>query len=248
MNEIDQLDLTEPRSAGELLGSATTLFARHFALFLPMTLLVVAPIVILVEGVWMRGPVRDATVPTGSGTLLAAAALELLMPILVTALHVAVVRSLGEGRLPDVREALRAAGPRFPAAVGASIFYAGIVTVGLIALVVPGVWLAVGGYFGAQIAVVERAGPFDAVMRSIELVRGSWWHTAGLLLAGALVFGVAFWPLDRVVAAIHPGVLHVTLVVLARALNLSLTALYGTLAYFSLRARKAAARPTAAAA
>ena len=58
---------------------------------------------------------------------------------------------------------------------------------------------------------------------------------------------IAFWPLRRAVAAVHPGVLYITLpgvlyitlLALVRALSLSLSALYGTLAYFSVQAHKA---------
>ncbi|MGN6188108.1 MAG: hypothetical protein ACTHOE_04365 [Conexibacter sp.] len=242
MNGTDRLDLTVPRTPGQLLAGAVMLFGRHSGLFLSLTLIIVAPVVILVDGVWRNGLGGQVTVT--ATTAVVATLLELLMPVLVTALHVAVVRSLGEGRLPDVREVLHTAGPRFPAAVGASIFYAGIVVVGFIVLLLPGIWLVVAGYFGAQIAVVERTGPFDAVMRSVELVRGHWWRTAGLLLCGWVVFALVFLPVDAAVGTLHPGVLYVTLLVLARAFDLSLTALYGTLAYFSVRAWKAADRPT----
>ena len=62
------LDLDAHRNLGELLGTAFGLFGRHAALFLSVTLLVVAPIVLLVDGVWARrladGP--DADVPLGA--------------------------------------------------------------------------------------------------------------------------------------------------------------------------------------
>lgn len=239
MNETPPLDLDTPRGPGQLLSCVIGLFGRHSGLFLSLTLLVAAPVSILVDGVWRGGLDGGAAPTTSASTALVATLLELLMPVLVTALHVAAVRSLDEGRLPGVGDTLRVTAPRCLAVVGASIFYAASVVAGCIAFVVPGVWLLVGAYFGAQIAVIERAGPFEAVMRSVELVRGGWWRTARILFTGWIVFALVFWPLDRAIAALHPGVLYITLLTLARALDLSLAALYGTLAYFSVRAWKA---------
>jgi hypothetical protein len=47
-----RLDLDEHRNLGDLIGLTFTLFGRHLAVFLSLTLLVVAPIEILVDGVW----------------------------------------------------------------------------------------------------------------------------------------------------------------------------------------------------
>ena len=94
------------------------------------------------------------------------------------------------------------------------------------------------GYFTTQMAVLERVGPFRAFERSSELVQGRWWRTAGTLLLGWLVLFLVFWPVNLAVREIHAGVAYVVLLTLARAIDLSLSALFGTLLYFSLRARR----------
>jgi hypothetical protein len=239
MSEKPSLDLDAPRGLGDLLATTLRLFGRHSGLFLSVTLLVVAPVVIVVDGVWGRGLVDGShQLPRSAASLLVRNAADFAMPVLVTALHVALVRALGDGRAPGVGEALRTAAPRFLAAGGAVLFYTFITILGLCALIVPGLWIMVGGYFGAQIAVMERAGPFEAVMRSFELVRGRWWKTAGMLLVAWFVLFVTFWPLNMAVRAVHVGVAYITLLTLVKALELSLSALFGTLLYFSLRARK----------
>lgn len=230
------LDLDVPRGLGALLRATVALFGRHSGLFLSVTLLVVAPVTILVNGVWEGGLTTGRSVGEVSvGTGLVTIAATFAMPALVTALHVAVVRTMGERRVPGVREALRLAAPRFPAAVGAVLWYAVMALVGFL-LVVPGIWTLVAGVFAAQIAVLERASPFDAVLRSIRLVRGRWWSTAGTLLVGWLVWTVAFTPVDFAIGTLHPGVLYVSLLTVSAAVKLSLSALFGTLLYFSLRA------------
>lgn len=231
------LDLDVSRGSGQLLRTTLALFGRHSGLFLSLTLLVVAPVTILVDGVWRGGLTNGRAVDSGRlGAGLAVVAATFAMPVLVTALHATVVRTMGDGRVPTVGKAVRAAAPRFPAAVGAVLWYSIMSGVGLVLLVVPGVWLLVAGYFAAQIAVLERASPFDSVTRSVRFVRGRWWSTAGTLLVGWLAWTIAFTPADLAIRTLHPGVLYVTLLTVSAALRLSLSALFGTLLYFSLRA------------
>ena len=104
-----RLDLDQPRTLGELVGLTFELFGRHLATFLSLTLLVVAPIVIVVDGVWggyladggAADPSRAATgASIGLGTIVIAP--------LVTALHVVVVQALARGEEPTVGAALPA--------------------------------------------------------------------------------------------------------------------------------------------
>ena len=54
------LDLDAPRDLRELAAMTLRLFGRHSGLFLSVTLLVVAPVVILLDGVWGRGLVEGS--------------------------------------------------------------------------------------------------------------------------------------------------------------------------------------------
>lgn len=248
MSDATPLDLDLPRGVGELLRTTLALFGRHSGLFLSMTLLVVAPVTILVNGVWQGGLTTGKGIgPVSIGAGLGVVVAMFSMPVLVTALHATVVRAMGEGRVPGVGEALRAAAPRFLPAVGAVLWYSLLAGVGFLLLVVPGVWVLVSGYFAAQIAVLERRSPFAAVTRSVGFVRGRWWSTAGTLLAGWLAWTVVFLPVDLAIGRLHPGVAYVTLLTVSSALKLSLSALFGTLLYFSLRASEREQQPLVAA-
>lgn len=55
--------------------------------------------------------------------------------------------------------------------------------VGLILLLVPGIWLSVSCVFWQPIVLVEEVSGTAALRRSIERVRGRWWGTFRLLLA-----------------------------------------------------------------
>lgn len=237
MRREPPLDLDLPRGPVALLRTTLALFGRHSGLFLSVTLLVVAPVTILVNGVWEGGLAAGHHAARATlAAVLTRSAIDFAVPPLVTALHVVVVREMGSGHVLRVGEALRAAAPRFLAAVGAVFAYSVAGGAGLVLLVVPGVWVLVAGYFAAQMAVLEGEGPIEAVLRSVSFVRGRWWRAAKSLLLAWVVLFVAFFPLGLVVTAIHPGLPYIVLLTLVRALDLSLSALYGTLLYFSLRA------------
>ncbi|HEY6629432.1 MAG TPA: hypothetical protein VI193_10655 [Acidimicrobiia bacterium] len=72
------------------------------------------------------------------------------------------------------------------------------VSVGLVLLVLPGVWLAVSVSLAPQIVALEDRGVIASITRSIKLVRGRWWGTFGFLLLVGLVGSVAGWLLQSV--------------------------------------------------
>jgi len=235
------LDLLRPRGVGELIATTLGLFRRHSGLFLSVSLLVVAPAVVLVDGVWGRalreGPHAHAS-QAASSTL--ALLTTLVIPPLVTALHAVIVRELGAGRVPGRMEALRAAAPRFPSAIAAVALYTLGVTVGLVLLIVPGIWLGVRWYFAAQAAVLDGVPARVALERSAALVDGRWGAAAGALVAGMLAFGLAGVVAGMLAGLVTQPVAYVSLTTVIQAVALSLSALYGTLLFFALRAAREA--------
>jgi hypothetical protein len=233
-----RLDLDAQRNLGELIGLTFTLFGRHLAVFLSLTLLVVAPIELLVDGVW-GGFLADgggASAPAAATTVSFLAAVVIIPP-LVTALHVVVVQGLARGEEPAVGRALSAAAARLVPAVGAVSLYAVGVTLGLIALIVPGIWLAVRWYFAAQAAVVDGLQPAEALRRSALLVDGQWWRVLGVLVVFNLITG-AFGAVGRaLIDQIAGGALFMTAWIVLQTVTLSLGAIFGTLLFFDLRSR-----------
>lgn len=238
MQEAPQLDLDAHRDAGDLIATTLALFVRHALLFLSVTLLVVAPLVVLGTGLWAGGFADGGGADVATVPAVVTGVLEFLMPVLVTALHVMIVRDLGDGRVPTVAEALRSAAPRFPHAIAAFVVYSLLVVGGTILLIVPGIWVFVAGYFAAQAAVLEGRGPLAAFQRSSDLVDERWWRTAGTLLLGWILLTVASFPAGLAIDAVDSGVLYIALYTVLQVLTLSLSALFGTLLYFSLRAQK----------
>ena len=72
-------------------------------------------------------------------------------------MHVLVVLGLSRGEHPSLGGALRDGLRVLPAVVVAVVLYALAVIAGTIALIVPGIWIAVACYFAAQAVVVDGA-------------------------------------------------------------------------------------------
>jgi hypothetical protein len=77
-----------------------------------------------------------------------------------------------------------------PWLVTISLIYVGVF-LGLVLLIIPGIWLGVSLVMATQVIAVEEVGPVGAIKRSFELVRGNWWETLGFLLLVGLIGGTA---------------------------------------------------------
>ena len=247
IGRVSPLDLGRPRDLGDLLSVSLGLWFRHLPLFFALAFVVVAPVVLLVDGVWAGTlddvDATDAPVEAGLVSML----LQLtVVPALVTAMHVITVQDIARGDSPSFGRALRSAFAVLVPVGLVVVLYALAVGLGFLALIIPGVWLAVRWYFGAQAAVVDGSRGIDALRRSGELVHGMWWRVAGILfvlgLLGAIVAGVLAAIAGVVVGVLGDADAGIAVGnVLLQTLAVSWTAVAGTLLYFDLRAREAPA-------
>ncbi len=87
--------------------------------------------------------------------------------------------------------------------VVATVIYEVAVAIGVLLFVIPGVFVFVTGSLYGPVVVVERRSPWRAGRRSRELVRGSFWRVAMLVIL-ALVLGQAVGYLTGVAFAELP--------------------------------------------
>ena len=180
--------------------------------------------------------------------LLQSGSIVLLFQLLATGfLSLAVHRIVGSelaGEPLGARSASSQALARLFTLVVAGVIAMVLVTVGLVALIIPGLWLA--GVFSMVSAVIalEGLGPVQALRRSFTLVRGRWWPTVGFILLVGL-FGSVAAQLVQLVAlpivgaggvGIGAGLGFVVLVV-AQGFVVAAIAVMVTLWYLDLRAR-----------
>jgi hypothetical protein len=233
---VTALDLGRPRELGEILGDTLRVFREHAGVFLSLSLALVAPVILLVDGVWGRALVdgTDAKPPAGSFAI-SLLLTSFILPTLATALHVRVVQAVAEGRTPSVGEAFRQAAPSFAPALGVVAMAAVPIAIGSL-VIIPGVWLALRWYFGAQAVVVEGLRGRAALRRSAELGRGELWRILGVLLTVGIAFGLLALLVQLPFGAGGPW-LYVAGMAVGQGVALSLIAVAGTLLYFDLRAR-----------
>jgi hypothetical protein len=186
--------------------------------------------------------------------------------------HRAVASNLG-GEALSSKEASRLALRRYPTgllaavivvlvvgvliAIGAVIWLRPLISVGvpnaasaLVALVLlpvvlgPGIWAGVSVSMTTAAISVERRGAVDAIRRSIRLVRGRWWATAGFLLLVGLLGGIAIQLIQLIalpLAVVGGGGTTLTIAsglgALAQGLLIAAIAAMYTHWYVDLRAR-----------
>jgi hypothetical protein len=236
------LDLDRERDLGEILSTCTSLYARHFLLFATLAFGVVLPIDLALYGVgagrlWSG---YDDTLPLA--VLIAGGPVNWLVAIpLVSANHARAVVTLGAGSVPPIGRTLLEGARLLPAVALVVFLYFLGSFLGLLLLVVPGVYLYVRWYVCAPAAVVESGRGTGALRRSAELVKGSWWRVFGISIVLDLIVAAAGLaiskPLDALAENADSGQLYLTGQVLADAVTLSFGALSATLLFFDLRWR-----------
>ncbi|MGA2927057.1 MAG: hypothetical protein ABSG43_13855 [Solirubrobacteraceae bacterium] len=152
------------------------------------------------------------------------------------------------GRPVDWRSSLRFAHQRLASLVWLSLLAAAALFAGFALFIVPGIWLLAALSPAVPALMFERIGPLRALRRSLELVRGRWWATFGVIaLALALVVGVPIL-LSIIFGAIESGakISSVALLIVLDGISGALSAMisYPFLAvvcgviYIALRIRK----------
>jgi len=241
------LELERPRDFSEILKTSLSVYGANFGTLLAIAATVVVAVDLVVQGVGMEQlwAEYDETPPAGE-LILTSIVSALVTTPLVSAMIIFAVIGLGEGRKPSagssIQRGLDVFAPLFMALL---LVLAGVV-LGLLLLVIPGVYLAVRWYFVTPAVVVEGARGAAALRRSSELVRGNWWRVFGILVGTGLVaalptfavaipFGVMAEASDLDAPALAGTILGETLVGPFGALVLALL-------YFDLRSRHRAAQ------
>lgn len=183
-----------PQSIGEILDAAFRIFQATLWKCVPYGLAAMlaaqaANVYDLLRGVAPRGfgvndPVWWTLYLLGAfGTLVCWSAILLRQHAMLRGEPVSTARELGQ--------TLRRA-PALLALVVAMLLAA---AVGFAAFVIPGVYLSVALPLAWPAFVIEQRGPLEALRVSLQLTRGQWWRTAGVLTIGftivlVFVFGV----------------------------------------------------------
>jgi hypothetical protein len=225
------LDLSSPRTIGQIVQTGLRLYARLPVLFLFPAGVVVVPyevVVVLLEHGNGRISVRTALI-------LGIVGFALINPC-IAAIQVQAILDLGIGKRPRIADMIRRGLVVLPVVAAADII-AGIgITIGVICFVIPGIFLAIRWICVAQAAAVERTDWPTALRRSGELARRNYWRILGLLIIVAILNQI---PADVTGTGTHLArtIVGIALAIVAISFGTMLT----NLLYFDLRAREATA-------
>ncbi len=117
------------------------------------------------------------------------------------------------------------------------------IAIGFLALIIPGVYLAVRWFFVPQTVVIDGAHGPAALTRSGEVVQGFWWRTFGLVivvnLAVALPGLILSAPFTAIADSTDRAVWSLAGTIVAESVAAPFAALFSTFLYYDLLARRA---------
>jgi hypothetical protein len=210
-----------------VLSEAWQMYKAHAAHLLAIAFVIYLAAAVIAALLGLAG----GTVGAILGSLVQIVAAFLLQSTLVKA-----VQDVRDGRADlSIGDTVRAAVPYLGRVAGASILAGIAITIGLILLIVPGLYLITIWAVIVPVIVLEGTGALASFGRSQQLVRGNGWHVFGtlvlayiILLVVGLILGLIFSALPHALANGLSSVISGTLV--APFLALVVTLVYYRLA------------------
>jgi hypothetical protein len=241
---VNKLQLRQQRYVGTLFRDTLAVFGRHFWLFIALSAAVVVPTELVVEGIGMEmlAGSYDSS-PAIAETAIRTVVEFLVVTPIIAAICIHALHSIEAGERPSPGRALVAGFEAFTPLFAAVLLAAVGIALGFVALFVPGVYLAVRWYFVPQEVVVDGARGRAALTRSGELVDGFWWRTFGLVVLANVAVTIPGFilltPFDAIASSTDRAVWALVGSAITTSITSPFVALYSTLLYYDMRARKA---------
>jgi hypothetical protein len=244
-----------PLGIGEILDVAIKITTRHWWTLARVVLVVVVPVQVLSalidlsasEGlVTGDGVLEDDEVGPFVAAVASSVVLGLLAQTVATGACFKTVADAYLGRVPSWRRSLAETFRRLHSIVWVSILVYVLGFLGLLALIIPGIWLFISWTVAVPALLTEGVKGRRALGRSFRLVRGFWWRTfaivlVSLILAGIVeaaitgaLTGLVFTSDSDLVAVVATGLASL----LAGALTTPFVAAVTIVPYVDLRVRK----------
>jgi hypothetical protein len=239
------IELDRPRDISALFGDSLGVFFRHAPVFLLLSAAVVVPALLVVQGIGMEQlsasydespKLTEQAIPTAVSFL--------VVSPLITAICIHALRAVAAGGRPGAGQAFVSGFEAFTPIFFAVLLAALGIVLGLL-LVIPGIYLFVRWFFVPQAVVIEGARGREALTHSSAVVQGFWWRTLGLVvvvqLAAVLPALVFTAPFTAIANSTDKEVWALVGTICAETITAPFVALFSTLLYYDLRARRAGA-------
>jgi hypothetical protein len=228
---------------GAVLGEAWRLYTRFLARFF-LTAFAVFVVLDLVSA--LADAAAEDSFAAGLFCSVIAAVIGIVGLFLVQGALLEVVRDVRDGRADrDIAETYRAVWPRVPALIAAGVIAAVAIGIGLLLLIVPGLYLLTIWSMIAAVIVLEGRSAGESFSRSHDIVRGNGWNVFGLIIVVFILVAVASGVI-RLIFAPLPDFLDAWLgALVAHSLTIPFAAAALATAYFQLTTAAPAEVPTA---
>ncbi len=167
-----------PLSFGEILDSAFGVFRDNFALLAGIALVVGVPVETLTS--------VAAKAHSGALFIIGSVLALIFEPVMLVAFTIAVA-SIYLDRPVTIGDAYRSVGKVFTPFFGTLLLADLLIMLGVLALVVPGIYFGICWSLAFPVMIVEHRFGMTALRRSRQLVTGVWWRTVGIFLVAALI-------------------------------------------------------------
>jgi hypothetical protein len=236
------------RDVSSLFRDSFAIYRSHPWLFILLSAVVIVPVGLVVEGIGMGSLTGEYDSSPETGDTVVRGVVQFFVEFLVvtpivTAICIHALHAISGGEQPPPGDVLVAGFEAFTPLFFAVLLAAIGVALGLAALIVPGVFLLVRWYFVPQAVVVDGARGPAALTRSGDLVEGYWWRTLGLVLLVNIVAAIPgiliLAPFNSIADSSGDAAWALVGSILATSVTTPFVALFSTLLYYDLRARKA---------
>jgi hypothetical protein len=222
---------------GRVFQRIFSFYGSQFTLLIPAALLLFIPIALL-----------NGLLLSSGGLLLGllAGALSLIATFWYQGMVVEATRDILDGRRDQTIGSLFSSASPFIAPLIAVGILAGIgIAIGLVLLIIPGLFLITIWAVIVPVIVVERAGVFDSFGRSHQLVKGSGWQVFGVIVVIFLVSIVVRAIINAIIGGISDDSFagYAISDLIVNVLLVPLSALAASVMYFELRRVKGDALP-----
>lgn len=173
----------EPRSIGGVLDDAIRLYRHTLTACMPLVLIGV--LLAIPAGIWlaMRSQELAATGDAAAVFSLFSSPLTWCVYLAMLAIYAVVygavihqIDAMARGHRPSMAEALGVGLKRLPVMLAVTLLFAIVVTIGMVLLVIPGIWLWGLLQLAFIAVIVDGSGVFASFSTSRELMRGNWWR------------------------------------------------------------------------
>ena len=242
---MTELELRRPRDVGGLFRDSLAVFGRHWLLFIAVSAAVVVPVQLIVQGVGMEMVTSgyDDSLSVAEAVIPAVVEFLVVIPI-ITAICIYALDAIARGERPRAGQVLVAGFEAFTPLFAAVLLAAIGIALGLVVLIVPGIYLAIRWFFVPQAVVIEKARGPAALRRSGELVEGHWWRTFGLVVLANLAIAIPgvllLAPFTELARSADAAAWELVGSAVTSAVTTPFVALYATFLYYDLLARRAA--------